>query len=121
MVSRLTPRVNIWLEADGDVAISLWRAELLDAVDRTGSISAAAVDMGIQYRLAWQRIHEMEERLGVALIVPTIGGKGGGGAKLTPTARDLLKRFLLMAQVIDTYAHEQCRIHLDSFLDEESS
>ena len=72
----LTIHTNIWLETDtGEVALSRWRLELLEAVDRTGSISAAAHAMNIQYRLAWNRIHEMEERLGLSLVQTTVGGK----------------------------------------------
>jgi len=51
MFPEWTPRVNVWLEVDGKVAFSRWRAELLMAVDRAGSISGAAKEMNIQYRL----------------------------------------------------------------------
>lgn len=103
----LTPRSNIWLEAGGEVALSRWRVELLQAIDRAGSISAAAEAMNIQYRLAWQRIHEMEERLGMALVHTTTGGAGGGGATLTPTARDLIERFVALADAVDAFAAQQ--------------
>ncbi len=106
-LAALIPRANVWLEADGEVALSRWRVELLQAIDRAGSISAAAEAMNIQYRLAWQRVHEMEERLGVALVHTTTGGAGGGGATLTPAARDLIERFLLLADAVDTLAAQQ--------------
>lgn len=114
MLPPLTPRTNVWLEANGEVALSRWRVELLQAIDRAGSISAAAEAMNIQYRLAWQRIHEMEERLGVALLHTTTGGAGGGGSTLTPTARELVARFLAMAEAVDVYAGEQGRRHFES-------
>lgn len=111
LLSALTPKTNVWLEAEGEVALSRWRVELLRAVDRTGSISAAAEAMNIQYRLAWQRIHEMEERLGVSLVHTTTGGVGGGGATLTPTARDLIERYLALADAVDGFAHQQAQRH----------
>lgn len=107
----LVPHTNVWLEVAGEVALSRWRVELLQAIDHTGSISAAAEAMNIQYRLAWQRIHEMEERLGVALVHTTTGGHGGGGSTLTPAARDLIARFLAMAEAIDLYTNEQCGLY----------
>lgn len=110
----LTPRTNVWLESGGEVALSRWRVELLQAIDRLGSISAAAESMNIQYRLAWQRVHEMEERLGVALVHTTTGGAGGGGAILTPAARDLIERFLTLADAVDGLAAQQAQRHFPS-------
>lgn len=118
MLSPLQPRVNIWFEVDNKVAISLWRVRLLQAVDRTGSISAAAVAMGVQYKLAWQRIHEMEERLGISLVTATVGGRGGGGSTLTPAAHTLIEHFLAMADVIDKQAHVEYRRQFGSLTKE---
>ena len=89
----MEPKANFWIERDGQVALSVWRVALLEAIDETGSISAAAEKMGIHYRLAWTRVHEMEERLGVKLVETHTGGAGGGGAVLTPIAREYIKRF----------------------------
>ena len=109
----LTIHTNIWLETEeGDVAFSRWRMELLESVDREGSISAAAKAMNIQYRLAWQRIHEMEERLGFPLVQTTVGGRGGGGAQLTPEARILIEHLGEMFAAIDACAREQGIKHL---------
>ncbi len=109
----LSIHANIWLETDeGDVALSRWRLELLDAVASTGSISAAAHAMGIQYRLAWNRIHEMEERLGMPLVQTTVGGKGGGGAQLTSEAQIIIQHLREMFEAIDACAQEQGVIHL---------
>jgi len=109
----LTIHANIWLETDDDdVALSRWRLELLEAVERTGSISAAAQAMNIQYRLAWNRIHEMEERLGMPLVQTTVGGRGGGGAQLTPEARIIIQHLHEMFAAIDASVQEQGIIHL---------
>lgn len=109
----LTTHTNIWLETDdGDVALSRWRLELLEAVERTGSISAAAHAMNIQYRLAWNRIHEMEERLGISLVQTTVGGRGGGGAQLTPEAQIIIIHLREMFEAIDASVQEQGVIHL---------
>ena len=108
----LEPHVNLWLEVDGEVALSHWRVQLLKAVARTGSISAAAAAMGVQYRLAWQRIHEMEERLGVALLHTAAGGRGGGGSTLTPLAEEIVARFEAMMDAVEADVNEQYRQHL---------
>ncbi|MBI4316753.1 MAG: LysR family transcriptional regulator [Chloroflexi bacterium] len=89
----MQPKFNLWLEADGEVVFSAWRAVLLQTVRDTGSISAAAAKLGVQYRTAWQKINEMETRLGVKLVDTQIGGQHGGGARLTPAALDYLDKF----------------------------
>lgn len=110
----LRPRLNLWLEAEEEVALSRWRVELLQAVDRSGSISAAAEAKGIQYRLAWERIHEMEDRLGVSLVDTTAGGVGGGGSTLTPIAHTLIEQFLDMVDAVDRFTIEHFHLFLGS-------
>ena len=104
----MQPRYNLWVEIDGEVVLSLWRAELLRAVGRNGSITAAADQMGSPYRTAWQKIHEMETRLGRKLVETQTGGQHGGGAKLTPAAELYLEQF-------DRFAHDIERFVLDAF------
>ncbi len=89
----LIPKTNYWAEIDGEVVLSDWRVQLLQAIDEAGSISGAAHQLDIPYRLAWERVHEMEQRLGQPLVDAQAGGAGGGGATLTPLARDLIRRW----------------------------
>ncbi len=89
----MKPRFNVWIEHGGGVVLSAWRIGLLEAVDRKGSISAAAKEMKVPYRRAWERLHEIEDRLGIQLVSTEVGGSGGGGASLTPQARKLIGQF----------------------------
>lgn len=84
---------NFWVEKDGEVVLSRWRVALLQAIDETGSISAAAERMGIPYRRAWDKVHECEERLEAKLIDTQTGGHGGGGARLTKEGAEYVRRF----------------------------
>ncbi len=104
----MRPHYNLWIEVDGEVALSLWRVGLLRAVAATGSISAAAEQLKIPYRTAWQKIHEMETRLGEKLVETQTGGPGGGGTRLTPAAELYLDRF-------DRFAHDMERFVADAF------
>ncbi len=99
-------RLNAWVDDEGDVVISLWRARLLRAVADEGSISAAAERLDVPYRVAWSRIHEMEQRLGVALVDATVGGRGGGGAVLTELGEDLVDAFERFAAHVVPVAEE---------------
>jgi molybdate transport system regulatory protein len=94
----MVPRFNLWIEHDGEVVLSAWRVKLLQAVKKTGSISAAADEMDVPYRRAWERIREMEKRLGSPLLKTEVGGEGGGGAVLTSIAGELIERFNVFAE-----------------------
>ena len=100
-------KTNVWIEKDGQVVLSRWRIALLQAVQETGSISAAAQRMGIPYHRAWDKIHECEERLGFGLLTTQTGGLGGGGARLTPEGADYVSRFLQFSQGLDQLIGER--------------
>jgi len=105
----MEPQFNVWFEIDGEVAASRWRMKLLDAIGELGSITAGAEAMGVPYRVAWQKVHEMEERLGEPLLDTTTGGSKGGGARLTDAGRfhiDRMRRFCDRADatIADIYA-----------------
>lgn len=89
------PRVRskIWVERGARVLLSEWRVELLEAIDETGSLAAAAARLGVPYRTAWERVRETEASLGVHLLATESGGAEGGGSRLTAEARDLVARF----------------------------
>lgn len=101
----MKPRFNLWIEVEGELVLSLWRADLLKAIAATGSINAAAEQMGIPYRTAWQKVHEMEERLNVRLLETQTGGLHGGGARLTPAAEIYLEKleqlYTLLTPMVD--------------------
>ena len=89
----LLPRHNVWIEHGGEVVLSVWRVRFLEMLAETGSISAAAVKLNVSYRRAWDKLHEMEARLGVRLVDTQTGGVHGGGARLTPEGEEYVKRF----------------------------
>lgn len=66
------------------------RLEVLRRVAETGSISQAARDACISYKAAWQAIDTLSNLSGQALVERTVGGSGGGGARITPQGLQLL-------------------------------
>lgn len=93
MGAGLRARSKVWIERDGEVVLSDWRIELLEAVAATGSLTKAAERMDVPYRTAWQRIRQMEERLEERLLETESGGSEGGGSTLTPAGREVIARF----------------------------
>jgi molybdate transport system regulatory protein len=67
--------------------------ELLDAIDRIGSINRAARDVGLSYKGAWEMIERANSVSPRLLIETATGGREGGGTKLTETGRKLLVLF----------------------------
>ncbi len=109
---RVQPRLKIWLEGqDGLVALSDWRVGLLDAIARHGSLVGAARELGVPHRTAWQRLREMEERLGTRLVEASSGGAAGGESHLTPAAHDLMRRFEALRAGLDEQVAERFRLH----------
>ena len=72
------------------------KAELLEHIDATGSISAAARAMGMSYRRAWQLVEAMNRDFSEPLVTTATGGTRGGGAQVTTLGRDALARFRKM-------------------------
>ncbi len=69
------------------------KAKLLEAIEKFGSISAAARNINMSYRRAWLLTDSMNKNFVSPLIESSLGGKGGGGAKLTKEGKKVLKLF----------------------------
>ena len=100
-------RWNIWLENEEEVVLSIWRVDLLSAIADTGSISQAAVQMEVPYRVAWQKIQEMEALLGEKLVTTATGGSGGGGSQLTSVAQTYVAQFQQLREQVEPFLQEQ--------------
>jgi molybdate transport system regulatory protein len=86
--------LHIRLNLTPDVGFGPGKAELLDRLAETGSITAAAKAMGMSYRRAWLLIEDLNASFKRPVAVKTKGGRGGGGgARLTPWGRTVLGHF----------------------------
>ncbi|MCK9388250.1 MAG: LysR family transcriptional regulator [Sulfuritalea sp.] len=94
MERQVEPRLRILLGAD--IAIGPGKAALLEAVARTGSISAAARSMGMSYRRAWLLVDTMNRSFRNPLVETAKGGASGGGASVTEFGLDVLSRYRAM-------------------------
>ncbi len=86
-------RSKVWIEVEEEPVFGRGRRFLLEAIDTHGSINRAAREIDISYRKAWSHIKAMEDRLGMRLVERRTGGKHGGGAVLTRSAREFLRKF----------------------------
>jgi molybdate transport system regulatory protein len=67
------------------------RIALLEQIAAQGSITRAAKAAGMSYKAAWDAIDELNNLADQPLVARSVGGKGGGGARLTPAGERLLQ------------------------------
>ena len=80
----------------GAPAMGPGKAELIERIARTGSISAAARDMGMSYRRAWQLVEALNAAYREPVVRTAVGGQRGGGASVTAFGRRLAQQFRAM-------------------------
>jgi molybdate transport system regulatory protein len=96
MTSTRYPGLTLRILAGARPAMGPGKAELLEHIESTGSISAAARAMGMSYRRAWQLVEAMNRDFAEPLVTTATGGTRGGGAQVTAPGRDALARFRKM-------------------------
>lgn len=77
----------------GRETVGIGKIELLEAIAETGSISAAATSMGMDYRRAWLLLKSTQDAFSVPIFVTQRGGSGRGGASLTPEGEELIRSY----------------------------
>lgn len=86
-------RGRVWVEGPEGTFLGYGRVVLLERVREHGSISAAARSMEMSYRHAWQLVDSMNRQGPAPLVEKATGGKGGGGARLTPAGERAVAAF----------------------------
>ncbi len=69
------------------------KADLLEAIQASGSISEAARRLRMSYRRAWDLVDDLNALFGAPLVETARGGARGGGARLTDTGTLVLRRY----------------------------
>jgi molybdate transport system regulatory protein len=80
----------------GAPAMGPGKAELIERIDETGSISAAARAMGMSYRRAWQLVDALNAAYRRPVVLTAVGGQRGGGARVTPYGKRLTALYRAM-------------------------
>jgi molybdenum ABC transporter molybdate-binding protein len=96
--------LRVWVERAGRAVLGHGRLELLEEIDRSHSISAAARHVGMSYRHAWVQVQEINQAAGEPLVVASTGGSHGGGARLTPHGRLAVAAFRALQQQMERAA-----------------
>jgi len=84
-----------------EIAIGPGKADLLEAIAASGSISESARRLGMSYRRAWLLVDTMNRCFREPVVASAAGGSGGGGAEVTPFGRTVLARYRALEQSVE--------------------
>jgi len=73
-----------------EIVLGPGKADLLEGIRETGSISAAGRRMKMSYKRAWDLLDALNRYFSQPVIHTSKGGSGGGGASLTPWGEEVL-------------------------------
>ncbi|WP_288421525.1 LysR family transcriptional regulator [uncultured Acinetobacter sp.] len=89
-------KLQIRILLEQNIAFGPGKADLLEAIEKTGSISQAAKSMNMSYRRAWQLVDTMNQCFETALVETQTGGTHGGGAAVTALGQKVLQHYRQM-------------------------
>ena len=84
-------RSRFRITSDDLIALGPGKVDLLESIVKAGSISEAARQRHISYRRAWDMVDAMNQCFKKPLVESETGGKGGGGAALTPLGKKVIE------------------------------
>ena len=98
---------RIWLTKDNENILGSGKVQLLELIDKLGSLRKAAQHMNMSYRKAWYSIQKINTINDSPIVLLKRGGKDGGQAKLTPTGKSLLKQYRLHQSAFQEFLNRQ--------------
>ena len=93
-------KLKAQLLCGAEIAMGPGKADLLEAIAREGSISAAGRSLGMSYRRTWLLVDTMNRSWRTPLVETVAGGKRGGGARLTGFGAEMLGHYRALERSI---------------------
>ncbi len=97
---------RIWIEAE-ERFMGIGRLELLQRIEQTGSISAAAKQMGMSYKRAWDLIQSLNSQANSPIVSTQTGGERGGGAVLTEEGKRWIVKYTGLQQRFQEFMEQE--------------
>ena len=102
-------KLKLQIVCGDEFAMGPGKADLLEAIDRAGSISAAGRALGMSYRRTWLLVDQMNRCFSERLVETVAGGGHERGARLTESGRTMLTAYRTLeaetARVADSPAY----------------
>ena len=86
-------RFRLRLTRGDDILLGPGKVDLLEAIAREGSITAAAKALHMSYRRAWLLVDTMNRNFRAPVVEAGAGGAQGGGAALTSLGHEVVARY----------------------------
>ena len=115
MESQLNQKLKISLYTD-DKCFGPGISELLDIIEKTGSLRSATIEMGMAYSKAWKILKNCEEKLGFKLLISKAGGRNGGGAMVTDEAKIFNETYKQYCKELKNFSNELFCSKFESYL-----
>jgi molybdate transport system regulatory protein len=93
MAKRSSIDVRLRIDFAPTGSVGPGKIALLEAIEGSGSLSQAARELGMSYRRAWGLLDDLNRALREPVASASVGGSGGGGAKLTKFGRALIAAY----------------------------
>lgn len=98
-------KVKIWIEdEEKNLIFGGGKTEVLELIDKTGSISKAAQTVGMNYKKAWSHIKILQENIEDEMVQTNKGQGENSGSCLTPKAREVIQTYKILQDDIKKYA-----------------
>jgi molybdate transport system regulatory protein len=92
-MTRIKPKLKVWVTFGEDLKFGDGRARLLEAIERRGSLKKAAAEFAMSYRNAWGYLRELERAAGFKFVERVAGGGPGRGMRLTDAGKRFLRHY----------------------------
>src|SRR5580698_455512 len=92
-MSKPVVRFRMRIMTGDTIAIGPGKIQLLEAIQRTGSLTSAAKSIDMSYRRAWLLINELNSALKSPAVESAKGGEHGGGSVLTGVGEKLVQQY----------------------------
>src|ERR1700733_7611933 len=99
-------RLSIRVDLASGARIGPGKVAVLEAIARSGSISAAGGALHISYRRTWELVEDLNATLGAPVVQTAAGGRGGGGASLTELGQAVVPRYRAIEEDCATAARK---------------
>jgi len=116
-MKRLNAKCKLWLSSksiEGVFGDGKWR--LLEAINRTGSLSAASKSLRISYRKAWGDLNKAQNALNAALVEKQRGGNRGGRTILTSQGKQWVKAYAKFRADIEKAVGKSYEKHINGIV-----
>ncbi len=104
---RLKVKTKVWVENRGiGMVFGKGKLEVLQLIDRYGSISAVAKHLGVSYKKVWNHIQIFENNMNKKYVI-TSKGRNSGGSELTKEAHELIDKFKQLQNEVEEFANRR--------------